>query len=88
MRGSKFVFENRAATSGKAPRCGGEECWFANTAGEKAVIAGVLLGVAGAVIGLAAGTILGSHYVYENERPPVITPVGPPGSVAGFTLSF
>jgi hypothetical protein len=62
--------------SGDDPKC--QECWFTFTAGEKATMAGV---------GLAAGAILGSQFVYENETP-IVTPVGPPGSVGGFTLTF
>lgn len=71
--------------SGDDPKC--QECWFTFTAGEKATMAGVGLGVVGSFVGLAAGAILGSQFVYENETP-IVTPVGPPGSVGGFTLTF
>lgn len=72
--------------SGDDPPC--DECWFNMTAGEKAAFAGTGLGLVGGVIGLAAGTIVGSQFVYDGGTTPIVTPVGPPGSVGGLTISF
>lgn len=73
---------------GDDPPCGDSEwCFFNLTAGEKALVGGVLLGGLGAIVGLAVGTVMGSDDVYENESI-AITPSGPPGSVVGATLTF
>jgi len=45
--------------------CMNDHCWFALDAGGKAMIGGVVLGALGGIIGLAAGAMRGSHYVYE-----------------------
>lgn len=63
-------------------------CFLAFTAGEKAVIAGVLLGGVGGVIGLVAGAITGSKFVYSYGEQVRVTPTGPPGSVGGVTIKY
>ena len=74
---------------GDDPPCGDSEwCFFHLTAGEKALGGGVLLGGLGAIVGLAVGTVMGSDDVYEGTSGVAITPGGPPGSVAGATITF
>ena len=73
---------------GDDPPCeDGRWCLFNMSASEKAVFAGIVFGVLGGAIGLATGAMRGSRFVYENG-PPVVTPVGPPGSVAGLSVAF
>jgi hypothetical protein len=76
---------------GDDPPCdeGGHNwCLFNMTAGEKAIVGGVLLGGLGSIVGLAIGTVKGSDDVYEDASTFAITPGGPPGSIAGATLTF
>jgi hypothetical protein len=58
------------------------------TAGEKAVLGGVLLGIVGGGVGLIAGAIRGSQFHYEGGEVPVVRPTGPPGSVVGVSIDF
>lgn len=74
---------------GDDPPCqDGSWCLFHMTAGEKAAAGGIVFGALGGLVGLAAGAIVGSQFVYDDGETPVVTPVGPPGSVAGLTVSF
>lgn len=75
---------------GDDPPCGDSEwCFFNLTAGEKAVLGGIAFGGLGAIVGLVIGGVAGSDDVYEGHSAgPTITPGGPPGSVAGATLTF
>ena len=75
--------------SGDDPPCeDGRWCLFNMSAGEKAVFGGIVFGMLGGVIGLASGALRGSRFIYNDDGPPVVTPVGPPGSVAGLSLAF
>lgn len=68
------------------------ECFLAFTAGEKAVITGVVFGSLGGLLGLLVGVAFGSRDVYEiaGSAPPTprFVPSGPPGSAAGMTFHF
>jgi hypothetical protein len=44
---------------------GEDFCYYDNTAGEKAVLLGVVFGALGGLIGVAVGGLRGSRYVYE-----------------------
>lgn len=72
---------------GDDPPCD-EWCFFNMTAGQKAVLLGVVFGSLGGLIGIAAGVVHGSEDVYEDSTGVAITPGGPPGSVAGMTVTF
>jgi hypothetical protein len=65
-------------------------CILTFTAEEKAVLFGFMMGSLGGLIGLVAGAIRGSRDVYSfgSEQQFKITPSGPPGSVAGATITF
>lgn len=58
------------------------------TAGEKAVLGGILLGIVGGGVGLIAGAIRGSQVIYEGGETPMVRPTGPPGSVVGVSIDF
>ena len=74
---------------GDDPPCADTEwCLFNMSAGAKAVLGGVLLGGLGVLTGLAVGAVVGSDDVYETSAGVAITPGGPPGSVAGATVTF
>lgn len=76
---------------GDDPPCMGDHQWlcFSLTGGEKAVVFGVLLGGLGGVLGVAVGAVRGSRMIYEDRATGVtITPNGPPGSVAGLTITY
>ncbi|MGE0399400.1 MAG: hypothetical protein AB7T06_21990 [Kofleriaceae bacterium] len=76
---------------GDDPPCddsGHSWCLFNMTAGEKAILGGILLGGLGSIVGLAIGAVHGSDTVYTTQSGIAITPVGPSGSVAGATLTF
>ncbi|HUS27932.1 MAG TPA: hypothetical protein VMZ53_05470 [Kofleriaceae bacterium] len=63
-------------------------CIFVFTAGEKAVMGGVVLGGIGAIVGLVAGAATGSKFVYSYGDQVRITPTGPPGSYGGVTITY
>jgi hypothetical protein len=64
-------------------------CILIFSAEEKAMLGGFAFGVIGGGLGLLIGAMTGSRFIYENgERPPMIRPVGPPGSVAGMTVTW
>jgi len=65
-------------------------CLFQMTAEEKAVVGGILMGGLGSVVGLVVGAVRGSRDVYSfgSEQQFKVTPSGPPGSVAGATVTF
>jgi hypothetical protein len=48
----------------------------------------VLFGGAGGIVGLVAGAIIGSRFVYSYGEQVHVTPTGPPGSVGGVTITF
>ena len=63
-------------------------CIF-DEAEDKAFVGGMLLGTAGGLVGLVIGAAMGATITYEHDRPrQVVKPVGPPGSVAGVSVSF
>jgi hypothetical protein len=67
------------------------DCYYNDTAGEKAAILGVLFGGLGGIIGLVAGALRGSRDVYElaGTAPAArFVPSGPPGSSVGATIRF
>lgn len=69
--------------------CGDDLCLFQFSAGEKAVLAGLGLGVAGSLAGMLVGAAIGSRDVYElGDGAPRVLPSGPPGSVVGATVRF
>jgi hypothetical protein len=65
-------------------------CLFQMTAEEKAVVGGILMGSLGGLVGLVVGAVRGSRDVYSfgNEQQFKVTPTGPPGSVAGASVTF
>jgi hypothetical protein len=70
--------------------CSDEEfCILEFSAGEKAVIFGVLLGGIGGVLGLVVGAAKGSTTIYEHPQSGTSVRVGgPAGSTAGLTMTF
>ena len=64
------------------------ECFIEFSAGEKAVILGVVLGGLGGLIGLVVGAAKGSTTVYEHESGVSVRVGGPAGSTAGLTMTF
>jgi hypothetical protein len=67
----------------------GEWCILEFSAGEKATFGAIAFGGLGGLVGLIAGAAIGSTDVYEYPTTQaVVKPVGPPGSVAGMTVSF
>lgn len=67
----------------------GEDCFFNFTAGEKAVLIGAYFGILGGLGGAIVGAIIGTTDVYKDDpTPPRVMPSGPPGSVAGMTVTF
>ncbi|MBA3499035.1 MAG: hypothetical protein H0T65_01595 [Deltaproteobacteria bacterium] len=71
--------------------CGDDHggCFLAFSAGEKAMILGVVLGGLGGLVGLVVGAAKGSTTVYEHPRSGVSVRVGgPAGSTAGLTMTF
>jgi hypothetical protein len=75
--------------SGDDPPCEGY-CLLTLSAGGKAVIGGVMFGSLGGLIGIVVGAGRGSRVVYSfgGEQQYHVTPSGPPGSVAGATVTF
>lgn len=74
---------------GDDPPCAdGSWCLFNMSAGEKAILGGIMLGSIGSLVGVAIGAVSGSEVIYENSESFSITPGGPPGSVAGATITF
>lgn len=69
---------------------GGDWCILTFTAEEKAVILGIVVGGIGGMVGLVAGALRGSRDVYSfgSEQQFKVVPSGPPGSVAGATITF
>ena len=69
---------------------GGDWCILTFTAEQKAVLLGLVFGGLGGMVGLVAGAVRGSHDVYSfgSEQQFKVTPTGPPGSVAGATITF
>jgi hypothetical protein len=67
---------------------GGEWCLFVFTAGEKAIMGGIVIGTIGGLVGLVVGAASGSKYVYSYGEQVRITPTGPPGSMGGATITF
>lgn len=63
-------------------------CFVAFSAEEKAVIAGIGIGGIGGLIGLVAGGLSGSRFVYSYGDQVRVTPTGPPGSVGGVTVKY
>jgi hypothetical protein len=102
IRRGRGAFEGFAATGGVGLVLGaligygsGDDhctdfCILTFTAGEKAMILGTTMGLAGGLVGLIVGAALGSHFVYSNENRQTarIKALGPPGSAAGFTVAF
>ena len=70
--------------------CGDEShgCFLEFSAGEKAVIFGILLGGVGGVIGLVVGAAKGSTTIYEHSSGTSVRVGGPAGSTAGITMTF
>jgi hypothetical protein len=58
------------------------------TAGEKAIMGGIVIGTIGGLVGLVVGAASGSKYVYSYGEQVRITPTGPPGSMGGATITF
>lgn len=64
-------------------------CILDFSAEDKAALGAIMLGGLGGLAGLVVGAVVGSTNLYEYPTPQtVVTPVGPPGSVAGMTFSF
>ena len=64
-------------------------CFLSFSAGDKAMIFGVLLGGLGGFVGLIVGAMKGSTIIYEQPSSGVTVRVGGPSdSVAGVTVSF
>jgi len=66
----------------------GQDCVFAFSAGEKAVLGGVVLGAIGGGLGLIVGAMKGSATIYTRSSQPAVRLIGPPGSVGGVTFAF
>lgn len=67
------------------------ECDVFNfTAGEKAILFGILIGGVGGLVGLAVGAVKGSKDVYSfgASQQYRVTPSGPPGSAVGATITW
>jgi len=67
------------------------DCYYAFTAGQNAMIFGIIFGGLGGLGGLVVGAIIGSRDVYkmsEGSMIQQIRPTGPPGSVGGVTITF
>ena len=73
---------------GDDPPCNDHGFCIDFTAGEKAVLGGIILGILGGGVGAIAGIVRGSQFVYEGGEVPVVRPTGPPGSVVGVSIDF
>lgn len=61
-----------------------------DTAGNKAALGGIVLGVLGGLVGAIVGTVRGQHDVWHRgpPAPAPLRPTGPPGSVVGLSVAF
>lgn len=63
-------------------------CLFTMTAEDKLAFGLVVGGMVGGLFGVVIGGIRGSHFVYESSETVKVTAGGPPGSAAGFSVTF
>jgi hypothetical protein len=66
----------------------GHWCILTFTAGEKAVLSGILLGGLGGLLGGVVGLAHGSRDEYSYGEQVRVIPTGPPGSTVGMTVTF
>jgi hypothetical protein len=78
----------RGIADGDDPDCDYTSFCVQRSRGEKAVLGGLIDGALAGVIGLAIGAVVGSDVVYSIDEHMTVTPSGPPGSIAGATLTF
>ena len=66
-----------------------EDDYLFNSKGEVAVVGGLVFGTMGALVGVVVGAVKGSTIIYEHKATGTAVRVnGPPGSVAGVSVTF